>query len=217
MNANIMHTQKQVDKSHYAFSKYMDRRRWMSVWHQLDEVIALQPDNVLEVGPGPGIFKNFATTFGLNIKTVDIDPDLMPNYVASATDIPVEDDSVDVTCAFQVLEHMPYEASMRAIEELARVARKAIVISLPDVETSWASTLCIPRLGTFRFVLPRPGFRPQPHKFDGQHYWELNKKGYPLKRLIADIKRIIPDCSLRTFRVHENQYHRFFVIKKTPH
>lgn len=209
-----MNIQKQVDKSHYNFASYMDRRRWASVWHQLDEVIAQKPDSVLEIGPGSGIFKNAATTFGLSVETLDIDPELNPDYVASATAIPLADRSVDVACAFQVLEHMPFEVSLQALKELCRVARKAVVISLPDVETSWASTLAIPKLGTFRFVLPRPRFKPQPHQFDGEHYWEISKQGYARERVIYEIGKVAPECALRTYRVHENQYHRFFVIEK---
>lgn len=209
-----MNMQKQVDKSHYNFVSYMDKYRWMSVWHQLDEVIAQQPDSVLEIGPGSGIFKSAATTFGLNVKTLDIDPELSPDYVASATDIPLADRSVDVTCAFQVLEHMPFAASMQALKELCRVARKAVVISLPDVETSWASTLSIPKLGTLRFVLPRPGFKPQPHQFNGEHHWEISKQGYTQKRVADEIGKIASEYALRTYRVHENQYHRFFILEK---
>jgi SAM-dependent methyltransferase len=209
-----MNIQKQVDKSHYNFGDYMDIRRWMSVWHQLNEVIAQQPESVLEIGPGSGIFKNAAATFGLGVKTLDIDPELMPDYVASATDIPIADCSVDVACAFQVLEHMPFESSMIALKEMCRVSRKAIVISLPDVETSWPTTMTIPKLGIFRFVLKRPGFKPQLHRFDGQHYWEINKKSYSLAFVTSEIRKAITDCTIRTYRVHENQYHRFFILEK---
>ncbi len=207
--------QKQVDKSHYAFDRYMDKRRWASVWHQLDEVIAQQPDSVLEIGPGSGIFMNAATTFGLNVKTLDIDPELNPDYVASATAIPIADHSVDVACAFQVLEHMPFEISMQALKEMCRIARKAVVISLPDVKTSWASTLTFPKLGAFHFVLPRPGFKPQPHQFNGEHYWEINKKGYSLTYITSEISIKAPDFSLKTYRVHEHQYHRFFILERS--
>lgn len=209
-----MNKQKQVDKSHYNFSSYMDKRRWTSLWHQLNEVIAQKPDSILEIGVGSGIFKNAAITFGLKVKTLDIDPELRPDYLASATDIPLPDYSVDVACAFQVLEHLPFDESMRALRELCRISRKSVIISLPDVETSWASTLTIPKFGTLRFVLPRPWFKLQPHKFDGEHHWEISKLGYDRKQVIFEISKAAPGFSLRTYRVHENQYHRFFILER---
>jgi hypothetical protein len=206
--------QKQVDKSHYKFSDYMTKHRWISIWHQLDEVTRLQPDSVLEIGPGPGLFKASAIALGLNVKTLDIDPELGPDYVAPATAIPLANGSIDVTCAFQVLEHMPFETSMRALAELCRVARKAVAISLPDVETRWPSTVMIPRLGEVKFVIPRPFFSPREHVFDGEHYWEISKKGYSLEYIVSEISGVAATFDMRTYRVHENPYHRFFILNR---
>lgn len=206
--------QKQVDRSHYLFQKYMSKQRWASLWHQLDEVTTLAPDSVLEIGPGTGLFKAAAKALGLDVKTLDIDPELAPDYVASATAIPLPDRSVAVACAFQVLEHMPFETSMRALSEMCRVAKKAVVISLPDVKTCWPSTVSVPRLGEFKFVIPRPFFTPREHAFDGEHYWEINKKGYALDRIDDEISRVASGFATSSYRVHENPYHRFFILRR---
>src|SRR3546814_2973790 len=84
---------------------------------------------------------------------------------------------------------MPFETSMQALEEMCRVARKAVVISLPDVETCWPSTVKIPRLGEIKFIIPQPFFSPRQHIFDGEHHWENNKTGDSLKRLASEIDR----------------------------
>lgn len=51
------------------------------------------------------------------------------------------------------------------------------------------------------------------HIFDGEYYWEIGKAGYPLKRIIDDIKNNSLEI-LRTYRVFETLYHRLFVLRK---
>jgi ubiquinone/menaquinone biosynthesis C-methylase UbiE len=116
---------KQVEKSHYDFEEYIDKNRWNSMWHQLDEVSNFKPDNILEVGPGPGVFKATANiVWEGKVKTLDIDPELNPDYVESVFDMPFDNNSFDVVCAFQMLEHLPYEKSLLAFKEMSRVAKK---------------------------------------------------------------------------------------------
>jgi len=127
-----MNSKKQVDKSHYDFDRYMSKQRWCSFWHQLDEIQNLKPSGVLEIGPGPGLFKIVAEKFGLKVDTMDLDPELNPDHLGSVTSMPFGDATYDVVCAFQMLEHLPYEVSLQALDEMLRVCRRYVVISLPD-------------------------------------------------------------------------------------
>lgn len=206
---------KQVEKSHYDFTSYMTKARWTSTWHQLKEVIDTRPESVLEIGPGAGIFATCARLYGLSVETLDLDPELRPDYIGSADNIPLADSSIDTVCAFQVLEHMPFEHSLKALAECCRVARKAVVLSLPDVAEGWAETINFPYLRTLRFVLRNPFARPRLHVFNGEHYWEINKQGYELADVISRMRKVAQRHDLRTFRVHENLYHRFFVFTKS--
>lgn len=182
------------------------------MWHQLDEVLLLNPRSVLELGPGPGLFKALAVHFGFTVETVDIDPELDPDHVASATDLPFADNSHDCVCGFQVLEHLPYEQSLQAFGEMVRVAKNHIVISLPDAKKLWLYSLHIPIIGKVMFHIPKPRLRPRTHKFHGQHHWEINKQGYPLQKIIDDFTRQNVKM-LKTYRGND-PYHRFFVFDK---
>jgi SAM-dependent methyltransferase len=204
---------KQVDKSHYKFVKYFSKSRWDSIWNQLYEVINLNPERVLEIGPGPGLFKAAATALAVSVETLDIDPELQPDHVASVFEMPFEDGNYDVVCAFQMLEHLPYEQSLLAFKEMCRVANTHVVISLPDASRGWPQTLTIPKIGRVSFFVPRLRLRLQEHKFDGEHYWEINKAGYALKKIITDLIRSGEVELMKTFRTTENSYHRFFVFK----
>lgn len=84
-----MNETKQVDKDQYEFLRYMSKARWNSLWHQLDEVIRLKPERVLEIGPGLDVFKNTAGLYGVKVETLDIDPELKPDHVGSATALPL--------------------------------------------------------------------------------------------------------------------------------
>lgn len=205
---------KQVDKSHYEFSRYVTKQRWASMWHQLDEVLRLAPERILEIGPGVGVFKSMASLFGVRVETLDIDPELKPDYVASVFRMPFEDGAFDVVCAFQMLEHLPFDRSLLAFGEMGRVASRAIVISLPDAATRWPMSIYVPKIGSVRFSVPRPRIRNRRHVFDGEHYWEINKSGYALRKVIKSLEEQGPLRLSNTFRVHENMYHRFFIFHK---
>jgi 2-polyprenyl-3-methyl-5-hydroxy-6-metoxy-1,4-benzoquinol methylase len=208
--------QKQVEKEHYIFTKYLNKGRWPSIWHQLDEVSKLSPKSVLEIGPGSGVFKANASVMGLNVDTVDLDPELKPDYVASATELPFEQHNYDLVCAFQVLEHMPFESSLKAFTEMCRVARKNIIISLPDAKVVYACRVQLPKLGVFWFNIPRPTFGLKKHVFDGEHYWEINKKGYSINKITNALLGCDSGYRLqKTYRVVDNPYHRFFVFERT--
>jgi hypothetical protein len=207
-----MNTLKQVNTVHYEFQRYMSKSRWNSVWHQVDEVIRLKPDRVLEIGPGPGLFKNTAGIFGVMVETLDLDPELKPDHVGSATALPFTDNCFDVVCAFQMLEHLPYEQSLRAFAEMVRVSKGPIIISLPDAKPVWRYLGYIPKIGTFQRLLSRPFSRARVHEFDGEHYWEINKLNYDLEKVTKDFSHFA-DLQ-KSWRVPENPYHRFFIFKK---
>ncbi len=200
----------QVERSHYEFQKYVGKPRWISMWHQLDELMRLRPEKVLEIGPGPGLFKATAAQFGITVETLDLDANLNPDHVGSVTDMPFEQDSFDVVCAFQVLEHLPYEMSLKGYREMRRVSRGNLLISLPDTKLVWRYAGYIPKIGGFDWLMPRPFAKPKQHEFDGEHHWELNKRDYPLDRIMGDFSD--DEIVIRTYRVQENPYHRFFVI-----
>lgn len=202
----------QVAKGHYEFERYITRERWSSLWHQLHEVSRLKPRSVLEIGPGPGLFKMIAAASGISVETVDVDSELHPDHVASVVALPMASASYDVVCAFQVLEHLPYDTSLGAFREMTRVSRGHVVISLPDARRVWPYRVHIPKVGVREFLVPRPFSRAKTHQFDGEHYWEVNKRSYPLSRIAGDLSQ---SCKLmKSYRVPGNPHHRMFVFQR---
>jgi SAM-dependent methyltransferase len=202
---------KQVDASHYSFADYVTQARFISFWHQVHEVVALRPRRVLEIGPGPGIVTRILRDQGIEVVTCDFVDDTDADVRASVTALPFGDGTFDVVLCCQVLEHIPFEESLRGLAEMRRVCTSGCVISLPQAGRYWAYTLHVPFVGPFQFGL-RPRIRRAPHVFDGQHHWEIDKKGYP-ERWVRE-RYGSGFRATRSFRVHENHYHRFFVLLK---
>lgn len=206
-----MNLKKQVDKKHYDFSSYYTKARWCSIWHQVDEVNRFQPESVLEVGGGLGVFKQTMACFGVPVTVVDVAEDLNPDIVGSVIDLPIRDNSFDVACAFQVLEHLPFEKFVPALKELKRVAKKGVVISVPDAKPIYSSQVMLPRYGKRQFWIPRPFAKEIPLPVNGEHHWELNRKGYEIDKVMDVITS--QDYKIKSqYRVPENAYHHFFVL-----
>jgi len=212
-----MTIQKQVDKAHYDFSKYINKGRWNSFYHQIDEIIKVEPKSILEIGAGTGITKCILKDIlHYYYESMDIDEELHPDFVGSVMEMPFVDRQYDVVACFQVLEHLPFDNLEKALSELLRVANKAVIISLPDAEPVIKIQIQIPRF--IRGLLIRvPLTQLKQHTFNGQHYWEINKKGYELDKIITAIKKTATPFNFiieKEYRVFENPYHRFFILKK---
>lgn len=200
----------QVARVHYCGRKYLGPARMASYGYQLQELLAVSPDSVLELGIGSGLVAYCLRRGGLAITTLDLDPELEPNVVGSVTDLPFPDGSYDVIGCFEVLEHIPWSLVPIALREIYRVCGRYAVISLPDART--VIRVHIP-LVLRQQLFNRPFWRPKEHTFDGEHYWEINKSGYPLKEVMACLAK--PGFRVgRTFRPWEMSRHRFFRLEK---
>ncbi len=204
----------QVEKEHYNFEKYVNKNRWISIWHQLEEVISLKPASVLEIGVGSGLFKTLMTHYGITVNTVDIDPDLRPDYLAAAEGLPLPKNAYDCVCAFQVLEHMPYHASLKAFREMVRVSNKHIVLSLPDAKPMWRYSLHLPKIGPIDIMMTIPGLFRGDYTVWHEHFWEINCRNHPLRKIIDDLSAQGAEM-VHTYRVKEKPYWKFFVFKKS--
>jgi len=204
---------KQVDRGHYHFKKYCFFDRWASYWHQLDEIISLQPKSVLEIGVGDKVIKNYLqSNTDVEYKSLDIAEDLRPDFLADITSMPLADNSFDIVCAFEVLEHLPFEIFRKSLDEMKRVAKNYLIISLPHWGRHFSIAIRVPGFGKFTWQL-KLNLLPILHKFNGQHYWEIGKKGYEIKKIKQEIRtsglRIVRD-----YIIFESPYHHFFVLEK---
>jgi hypothetical protein len=163
------------------------------------------------VGAGDNVLKNYLER-NTHIKhtSVDIAEDLRPDVIGSIDKLPFNDQTFNVVCAFEVLEHLPFEKFEQAILEMKRVASKHVMFSIPHFGPAIKLNVKIPFLPEVRFAFKVPF--PKVHTFNGQHYWELGKRGYPVKRIRDILQKHF--TILKEFVPYENQYHHFFILKK---
>lgn len=170
----------------------------------------LSPQSVVEVGIGDGVFGNFIkSNVPISYTSVDYARDLNPDIVGSILALPLSDKSYDVACAFEVLEHLPFEEFDTALKELTRVARTHVVISIPHFGPTLSFLLKLPLFPTLRFSIKFP--YPKRHIFNGHHFWELGTRRYPLS-LIRE-KLSAHGALIRDFVPFGNPYHHFFILK----
>ena len=203
----------QVEAAHYLQPEYDHRARFLNYWQQIHYVRSLAAQNVLEIGVGNALVSNYLRQRGIDILTLDIDVNLHPDCVGSILRLPFQNRAFEVVMCCEVLEHLPFECLHTAVCELWRVSAHHVVISVPDRTRAYRLDIQIPLLGEIKKLIHLPTLRPREHGFDGQHYWELGKAGYP-PRLVMDILENAGFDILESYRLFESPKYHFFLLGK---
>lgn len=182
----------QVERAHY-FKGYDTPGRFSSYWHQIDETTGLG-GRVVEIGVGNGTVAAVLRTRGLQVTTVDIDPALNPDVAADIRELPFPDGSFDTALAAEVLEHLPWEEVPAAASELARVARRGAVVSVPSSDVAFVVQARVPNALQIGRMLLRRRLRLR------EALWGLTQRQAwtrtgGLVRELGDVGRIHRDAS----------------------
>lgn len=181
---------------------------------QLKEIYTLNPKNVLEVGVGNKLVYNHLKAIGVTVTSLDINPKLKPDYIGDIRELPFNNNSFDIICAFEVLEHLPFSDFEKCLRELQRVSSKNVIISIPIRKVGIEFYMWLPKIHEIYFYVDLP----IPVKHEGvisdkeDHYWETNKIGFPKTKIINMIKKYFR--IKKEFRPKFNKYHWFLVLEK---
>jgi ubiquinone/menaquinone biosynthesis C-methylase UbiE len=194
---------------------YLSTGRVYSLATQLDAALELGPRNVLEIGVGTGITAHALRRVGVDVTTFDVQADLAPDVLGDVRAIPLGDGQFDVSCCCQVLEHLPLNDLPVALSELRRVTRWRLVLSLPDLTRFVGASVTLPVLGarSFGWSLPvrEPDAAWKAERLESMgHYWEIGMNGATSKGVARALRSAGFDV-VRTFRVPEMRWHRFFI------
>jgi hypothetical protein len=199
----------QVQPDHY-LGDYLNLPRMITYYYQA----ALVRDcggRALEIGMGMGLTTWILRRWGMDVTTLDFDPELNPNCAGDIRNMPFADGSIDTILAAEILEHLPFDQFAECLAELRRVARKYVIITLPCPLVGVNLGINLPLLEPIFIAL---GFRQlSKPRFDGQHYWELDRLGYPKRKIRAAINSAGFEIQ-KEFRPGLSLYNYFFVLRK---
>lgn len=205
----------QQNSKDYNLTSYDDKGRFLSYYYQVKFLTGLNPESILEIGVGNKTLVNYLRQHNFKIHSCDIDKNLNPDYVGDIRNLPFKDNEFDVVCAFQIIEHIPWEDVPKALSELRRVSKKHVIISIPftavTVDMVFKSSIFMHLFGTWTFnFLINLEFITRKWKYDKVHYWEMGKKNYPRKMVRKLIKQYFN--VLKEEKV-ELSYQYFFVLE----
>ncbi len=197
-------------------SEYLSKDRFISYHHQLRLILSLgnQVKNILEIGIFNSLFTDILKNNGYTVVTADVDQNLQPDLLLDLeSDFSLPQDKFDAIALFQVLEHLPYEKSEKALKKLAESTKNFIVISIPYHTRFLGIQLKFSykrKSSDFLFHVPR-FWSTKP--LCNQHYWEMGLKEYPKKRILNSIAKaglIVKE----EFCDPTHPYHYFFILEK---
>jgi hypothetical protein len=210
MNVQISHTA-------YVTAGYQSLERYINYFYQADAVRKTRAQSVLFIGVGDSVVPDILRKQeGLSVTTMDFDKALRPDVVGDICELPFPDNSFDAICAFEVLEHVPYEKMKIALEEMRRVSKKDVVISVPHRRTGFEILFKFPFIrslckkdflrAAFRIPLRFGGFETS-----GQHYWEIDGHTTKLSDFRQELEKKFEIKGEKTPEM--DLYRRFFYLQ----
>lgn len=197
------------------YEKYaFDPLRIESITEQLRQICYSGYTKILEIGQGAGFLRHCFKMFPhISHVTLDIAEDLFPDYIGSVTNMPFKDGQFDLVLCCQVLEHLPFKYFQSSLQEIKRVVRHKVILSLPDRTLRFGIAVCLPRLKwlMLEWNQPRWKFKRRKLEFKGEHYWEIGYKGTMPKDIIRNIKETGFTIE-KKYRLLRHGQHRFFIL-----
>ena len=211
----------------YRLAYNLREEKFWSYYIQLSEILKLpktQTNSVLEIGKGEGIFESLIANFNYQFMSLDIKPEFDPDIRGDILNLPLPNQSIDLICAFEVLQHLPHNHFQTALKELSRCARHFVFLSLPcptssiylQFRANFLQRILRKMSSQFNLFYTLPFKLPdknesallQREDTHNPHYWEINRKSYPKKSVLAEIE----SCDLKIKKTFHNPYYAYHLF-----
>jgi len=146
---------KSIERLHYENADLWSRVRWADaslVAERAGRVLELIPESarsVLDVGSGNGLLARLSRgkhpIVSLDRSIAALQQAEGKRCQGTAFALPFGTDSFDVVVSMEMLEHLPAPSYQPALEEITRVSRKYIIITVPFMESLTRSFVTCPQ------------------------------------------------------------------------
>ena len=135
-------TKKSLGTSSWEEANNEFKLKWEKYGHSnegksyLNKILSLKPESILDIGCGHNEMVQDLKKSGIE-KSTGLDCSCEnADIIASAHDLPIEDDSFDLVISFDCMEHIPAEEIDQCFSEFARVGKRIFIkICLTENET----------------------------------------------------------------------------------
>jgi len=121
---------------------------FINMFYQIKDVLSLQSiKRILIIGPGSGIITAVLKKIGFDVTTLDIDPELKPDFIGSVDDMNYfRDKQFDIVICSHVLEHLPFKYFEKSLSEIQRITKYALIY-LPISGLKISFKIGLPKIG----------------------------------------------------------------------
>lgn len=204
-----------VPRASYFSKQYFHMEQLSSLIHQFSDVMQLGPERVLEIGPGNGFLSALLRQAGVQVTTVDINPELSPDIVSSIADLPssLPNERYCLVVCAEVLEHLPFAEFLTSIRTLKRYS-DALYLTLPQYRRWWGFSGWIHLFGRRKLLNVGGYTRTQKSLDEGHvHFWELDHTpAVTRSQIILLLRQEYSWVKHGSYKL--NRYHEFFVCKQ---
>jgi len=158
---------------------------------------------------------------GINLKTVDINPSLKPDYEGSVLELEqiIGKKSIDLILCARVLHHLSFSEFETAVEQLSICARKNVILTLPfdELRLYMGFRRTAGKYNILSMKLPKFVKKTlfKIRDFGEGRYAKLWKIDSHDETSMDSVQRILDRYffTLKRYHVPEDQSHVFFILK----
>ncbi|MBS9778878.1 MAG: hypothetical protein KGV58_01050 [Campylobacteraceae bacterium] len=217
MNKKGFEREKNLSKNIYFSDNYFDKQQLFVLSEQIVLIYKytkkIKNPILVEIGKGNGFVSDFFKKAGFDFLTFDINknlnPDIEGNILAFSNIVTCKP---DIVVACEILEHMPFEVFEYALEQISKVARKYVIITLPEFKKFFGANFQIklPKKDVFSFPLH---VKVRGDKILGSgHFWEIDFDEQSKRENVENVMK-------KYFQIEDKgsfgvaPYHNYYVLK----